>query len=142
MTASFVVWIALEVPEPCWFERVEGRLVRTNAADNTVNKAVEDLFRVTPDPSSGGGEWGYSIGYQQRLNSWFQEPTYFGSGEELVRSLVREQTDYQGGLLRVEVLAGREMPTLVFVEHPEPDVASGVTHKIAAALAGRGATER
>lgn len=135
-TASLAMWIAVHAEESAWCEVVNKRLVRTNATELQVNQAVSAAMRRHQPAGSVTEASLTAIDYAEHADIWFTRPDVFGASRERASRFIREQLDQEGHPLRVEVLRGDDMPTLVFIEHDEVD--SPVARQVAEALATLG----
>jgi len=136
-TTSLAMWFALQSSSTAWCEVVDRRLIRTTATDNQVSDAVVAALRTHQPPGRLTEDDLNQIRYDEHAEGWFTKPDAFGAIRQRASRLVREQLDEQGRALRVEVLRGDDMPTLVFIEHESaPD--SPVAEQVADALQEQG----
>lgn len=135
---SLAVWAAVEFDERPYYEILEGGLLRTNAPEKYVNVAVDETLR-TCRPDEGELEQRIERScYQESADAWFTRPDVFGYAQERASRLVREQVDRFGHSMRVEVIQGPDMPTLIFLQHGNPEGAKRVAIQIAAQLSNMG----
>ena len=129
LATSLAVWTALpRIVDGAWLEVVEGRLVRTDADVSHVHAAVWTAMAACRTEESPD-----EAGYHERAAVWFSDPGVWSPSEERLSRLVRQQRDASGGLLRVEVLSGPDMLTLVLVEQQEgPPLAERIARELQA----------
>lgn len=136
VTTSLAMWFAIRAEASAWCELVDQRLVRTNASELQVTTAVLEALRQHQPPGRLTEARLDAIEYGEHAEAWFTDPDFFGTVHERASRLVREQLDEHGKPLRVEVLRGAGMPTLVFIQHEKSD--SGFAREITDALAAQG----
>ncbi|MEQ8849426.1 hypothetical protein [Botrimarina sp.] len=143
VATSLSVWAAIQTGEPPWCEVLSGSLIRTTADQHKVNVAVSDAMRRAITLSDQPSEQQLvEAEYRESADAWFSTPDWTGAVEERASRLVRQQLVPAGGVLRVDVLHGAEMPSLVFVEHEESAVEVRVCRLIERELAAHGVPAR
>ena len=146
LLTSAGLWVGLGVgaDREVWCEVVEGRLVRTNASEGTVNSVIDNVLQADRLAAKAPDDALDACRFEQHLDVWF-DADLFGGQDERVRRLVRQQLDSQGNPLRITQLHGDEMPTLIFVDHDlsEGDSrAPAVAERIARAIEARSRPQR
>lgn len=139
IATSLSVWAAIESDAAPWCEELNGSLLRTNAADYDVNVAVSEAMRRLLSGSDQPTEQQFHAAeYRENADAWFTSPDLFGSTQERASRLVRQQRDADGAWLKIEVLSGADMPTLIFVEHEKASYQIEACRLVRESLAGLG----
>jgi len=140
---SLVVWAAVRSESRDYCELLDHGLVRTNADDRQVGDAIHlALESLYPQRRASVDDSEAEIDYRQSADVWFTNPDAFGRVYERTSRLVRERVDAQGRSLKIEVLRGVDMPTLVFIEHETPHLVTRVAQQIAMQLSEMGVVTR
>ncbi|TWU00629.1 hypothetical protein Pla108_15810 [Botrimarina colliarenosi] len=139
---SLVVWGALRLNEEPYCEVLNGGLVRTTASEAQVNVAVSHVLESNRSQAPSAEKSYVASNYREAADAWFSRPDVFGQSYERASRLEREQVDSEGSSMRIEVIRGVEMPTLVFMEHATPDGLRSLTQQLANELATMGVPER
>ena len=135
---SLAVWAGLRATPTAYYEVVQDGLVRTNASEPVVNLAVAAVLKRNRIHDPASEDVLAAANYHEAADAWFSKPDLFGATHERASRLVREQVDRQGQRIRIEVLRGVDMATLIFVEHDDPDAVESLARQVATELAGKG----
>lgn len=139
---SLAVWAGLHANEPAYCEAFQGGLISTNGSETAVNLAVAQLLdearRPAPDPEQALE----ASAYHESAEAWFSKEDFSGLATERASRLVREQLGRDGLLMRIEVVRGVEMPTLVFVDHESAEATASLGKRLLHCLAVQGVRAR
>lgn len=139
---SGLVWATLVRTTAPYCEVVQASLLRTTAAEWPLNLAVAEAMERARQTDADAEQSYVESASAENTDVWFSTPNFFGQEYERVSRLTRRQVDESGNELRVEVIRGVEMPTLVFVDHASSAVQEQIVRQIAEGLAVQGVTVR
>ncbi len=138
VSTSLVVYAAIQLEKKPFVEVLQGALLRTNAEEMTLNNALTEVMKINRLPGKSLEERLEASDYHEHGDVWFSRPDLFGHAQERASRMVRQQLDRSGRPIRLEVLRGDDMPTLVFVHHEDRDAANRVARQLAAELTESG----
>lgn len=141
VTTSLVVYAAVQLEKKPFVEVLQGGLLRTNADEIALNASMSQVMNINRLPGASPEERLEASDYHEHGDVWFSRPDLFGHAQERASRMVREQLDRTGRPIRLEVLRGDDMPTLIFVHHEDRDVANRVARQLASELAECGVTQ-
>lgn len=139
---SLTVWAALQTQAPASCQLMQGGLVSTNACERIVNLAVSDLLDGSRLPSADPKLQLDASQYHESTEAWFADADFFGVATERASRLVREQLGRDGRPMRIEVIRGVEMPTLIFICHESETMTAQLGNDLAMRLANYGVRTR
>lgn len=140
VTTSLVVYAAIQFEKKPFVEVLQGGLLRTNADEFVLNASLSQVMNINRLPGRSPEERLEASDYHEHGDVWFSRPDLFGHAQERASRMVRQQLDRSGVPMRVEVLKGDQMPTLVFVHHEDRNAANRVARQLAAELSEHGVT--
>lgn len=139
---SLVVWAGLHASEPAYCEAFEGGLISTNGSERDVNLAVAQLLHEARSPAPEPEQALLASDYRESAEAWFGKEDMFGLATERASRMVREQLGRDGLPMRIEIVRGVEMPTLVFVHHESAEATASLGKRLMHCLAERGVRAR